>query len=285
MKILVCVKELCGLTGAQIGRFGAEANERWPVIDPSDLDTLEEAMRLRAASGGNVTAITVGPPEADPVMKKALMMGADEVFRVWDNRLNEIGALGVSMILAAAVSAMSPDVILCAARSEDLSGEMVGTFLAERIGLPLITRATHLRLDTASHRILADRKIPLGECETCAARLPAVLTIERTKTELRYASEAWVRRMSKEAVRLLSLEELRIYIPLPEEPIKYLKVIPPRLRTKLKTKVAGLSLKDKLAMMRGAKQPTIQTKCVGERPEAAAKRIKEHLDLWLRSGT
>ena len=76
MKIVVCIKQVPGTSQVEIDpetgvlkRDGAAAK-----INPYDLYALETAMRLKERCGGNVTAVTMGPSQADAMMKEAYMM-------------------------------------------------------------------------------------------------------------------------------------------------------------------------------------------------------------------
>lgn len=80
MKIVVCIKQVPGTSQVEIDpetgvlkRDGAAAK-----INPYDLYALETAMRLKERCGGTVTAVTMGPPQAEAMMKEAYMMGVDQ---------------------------------------------------------------------------------------------------------------------------------------------------------------------------------------------------------------
>ena len=80
MKIVVCIKQVPGTSQVEINpetgvlkRDGAAAK-----INPYDLYALETAMRLKERCGGNVTAVTMGPSQAEAMMKEAYMMGVDQ---------------------------------------------------------------------------------------------------------------------------------------------------------------------------------------------------------------
>ena len=82
MKIVVCIKQVPGTSQVEIDpetgvlkRDGAAAK-----INPYDLYALETAMRLKERCGGTVTAVTMGPPQAEAMMKEAYMMGVDQAY-------------------------------------------------------------------------------------------------------------------------------------------------------------------------------------------------------------
>jgi electron transfer flavoprotein beta subunit len=275
VRIVVCIKHVANIDEALIPRFAPGT--------PNDLDlnAIEEALRLRAAAGGEVVALTVGPPASDASLRKALMMGADRVVRLWGSGLDEADSSAMAMVLGKAVRKMGFDLLLCGARSADTSSEVIGALLAQHLQLPLVTRALGLRLADETGKIVTDRKLERGERETYRVPLPAVITIERGGPP-RYASPRWVHRMVHGRVETLTPEEIGLRVPLPAPRVKTLALTAPKTRTKIGVKVSGLSLKEKMAVMRGQAGGSQRRMVTGTEPAEAAKKIMEHLELWLK---
>lgn len=280
MKTVVCVKHIGGLPHIGDGRAAEPALGR-QASNPLDLSALEEALQVRDAEGGEVIALSVGPPLTEATLKKALMMGADRIVRLWDDRLRECDSFGMGLVLAKGARAIGFDLLMCGARSADTGSELIGAVIAEHLGLPLIARATALRIDRATGRIIADKKLERGARETYAARLPAVLAIERGPAEPRYADQLWVRRLVGSRVDFLTLQDIALDLPLPAPRVLPLQLTAPKPRTKIGVRVSGLSLKEKMAVMRGRASAAKKENLVEERPDDAARKIKEHLQRWL----
>ncbi|MGD0072885.1 MAG: hypothetical protein ABSD31_00930 [Candidatus Binataceae bacterium] len=281
MKTLVCIKRVSDLPQLQNGGGSVESSAAGQVFNPLDLSALEEALQVRAAAGGEVIALSVGPPAADVTLRKALMMGADRLVRLWDERLRGCDSFGMALVLAKAAHAIGFDLLLCGARSIDTGSELMAAAIAENLKLPLIARAVALRLDSATGRIVADKKLERGARETYAARVPAVLSIDRGPIEPRYSSPLWVRRLTRAKIDVLGANDIGLTFPLPTPRITSLGLGAPKPRTKIGVKVSGLSLKDKLAIMRGRTSTAKKEEVVEETPEDAARKIKEHLEKWL----
>jgi electron transfer flavoprotein beta subunit len=248
--------------------------------NPLDLSAIEEALRVRTAAGGEVTAVTVGPPQADVALRKARMMGADRTVRLWDETFQGCDAAGMAQVLAAIAKKLGFDLLLCGARSADSGSELVGAALAEHLGVPLVCRAIGVRFDRETSRIIAYKKLEKGARETYAVAMPAVLTIERS-IEPRYSSRNWVYRLRKERIEVLAPSDVGIVDALAEPRIRSIALVAPKPRTKIGVKVSGLSLKDKLAVMRGRASKPQREAVVVCQPVDAARTIKEHLDRWL----
>lgn len=279
MKILVCVKHIADVDAVQDGA-GLQPSGLNQMPNPLDLSAIEEALQVRALTGGEVTALTVGPSQAERTLSKALMMGANRALRLWDEGLQGAEATGVALVLARAAQKLGFDLLLCGARSADSGSETIGALLAEHLGLPLICRAIRLRFDRVTNRIVADKKLEKGARETYAAPMPAILTIERG-IEPRYSSSNWVHRLLKERSEVLNLRDIGMSEALPPPRVRSIALMPPKPRTKIGVKLSGLSLKDKLAVMRGRANNPQREALVSDRPEDAAKKIKKHLDRWL----
>jgi len=278
VRILTCIKQVAEVECVQEGGGGP----RWSsygIPNSLDVSAVEEALRVRAAAGGEVAAATVGPPRAEAALRKALMMGADRAVRVWEERFQGCDAEGIAKILAALARKLDVDLLLCGAKSSDSGSGLVGAALAEELGWPLVLGAIDLRWEHKSNRILAEKKLEKGARETYAVILPAVLSIERG-AEPRYSSRNWLRRVRKERIETFTAMDVALG-DLPEPKIKSIALVTPRPRTKIGVKVSGLSLKDKLALMRGRASKPAQEGVVASQPVDAARKIKEHLDRWL----
>ena len=64
------------------------------IINPDDKAGLEAALRLKDELGATVSVVSMGPPQADAVLREAMAMGADEAFLVTDPRIRRSGHLG-----------------------------------------------------------------------------------------------------------------------------------------------------------------------------------------------
>ena len=139
MRILVCVKQVPATAHVTVDektgvlqREGVESK-----LNPYDLFALETALRLREEAGGTVTAITMGPPQAQAAIRETFWMGADEGYVLADRRLAGADVLATSYALSQGIAAIGAfDVILCGKQTTDGDTAQVGPALAEHLGLP-----------------------------------------------------------------------------------------------------------------------------------------------------
>lgn len=102
MHIVVCVKQVPDTTNVRINpetntlmREGVES-----IMNPFDEYALEEALRLKDSAGARVTVITMGPPQADVVLREAMARGADDGVLLTDRAFAGADTLATSYAIA-----------------------------------------------------------------------------------------------------------------------------------------------------------------------------------------
>ena len=117
MKIIVAIKQV----PVRDSQLRVEANGRWIQeadlsfeINEPDAYALEEALQLKEKHGGEVIALCAGPARAAQTIREALAKGADRAIHIEEENLNTLDTLGVAKLLAGAVKAENPDLILVA---------------------------------------------------------------------------------------------------------------------------------------------------------------------------
>jgi len=188
VNIVVCIKQVPETTEVRVDpetkaliRDGVKS-----VINPFDENAIEAALQLREAHGGTVTALTMGPPQAEESLRQALAMGADEAVLLTDPASRGSDTLATSYTLAQMVRKLGDfDLILCGKQAIDGDTGQVGPGLAERLGIPQITFAIELEVsgDKLSARRVLDDFFELVE-----VKLPAVVTVVKQINEPRHPS-------------------------------------------------------------------------------------------------
>lgn len=144
---------------------------------------VEQALRLRDAAGGTVTAVTVGSGKRADAVRRALAMGADRAIQIDDPALNQTDGLGIGRTLAALIRAEGgADLVLCGRVSGDEEAGLVGPVVAEVLGLPHAMSVVELALGEGSIRVA--RQIERG-AEVIELPLPAVIGVQKGLCEPR----------------------------------------------------------------------------------------------------
>ncbi|MDD5093411.1 MAG: electron transfer flavoprotein subunit beta/FixA family protein [Dehalococcoidia bacterium] len=179
MKIIVCIKQVPSAANVPIDtRTGALVREGCPSdINRADKHALEEALLLKTKYGGSVTAITMGPPQAEESLRESLAMGVDEAILLSDPAFAGADTSATAYVLASAVRKWGDfDLILCGKQTSDGDTAQVGPQLAEELQLPQITYARKLQIKGMT--LKAERSLSDGY-EVVEAKLPVLVTVTK----------------------------------------------------------------------------------------------------------
>ena len=208
MNIIVPIKQVPDTTEVRIDpETNTLVREGVPsIINPFDENAIEAALQLREAHGGEVTVITMGPPQAAEALRQALAMGADKVFLLSDRAFAGSDTLATSYTLARAVKHLDAyDMIICGKQAFDGDTAQVGPGLAEHLGIPQVTYAIGIEVEgkrAKVKRLLDDR------FEIVDAPLPCLLTVVKQINEPRHAGLKGVMKARKAEIPTLTAEDI-----------------------------------------------------------------------------
>jgi electron transfer flavoprotein alpha/beta subunit len=191
MRIVVCVKWVPVLGALRFDPATRRlVREGVPgEVSAFDVRALVAATALRAAHGGEVVAVTMGPPAARDGLAECLALGADRAVHLADPVLAGSDTLATARALAAVLTREAPDLVLLGRGSTDAETGQVGPEVAELLGLPQATAVRRLTLDPAARRFTAERETDEG-FETVEGPLPAVVTAAEDLAEERFPTKA-----------------------------------------------------------------------------------------------
>ena len=181
VKIVVCIKQVPGTSQVEIDpvtgtlkRDGAAAK-----INPYDLYALETALRLKETCGGTVTAVTMGPPQAEAMMKEAFMMGVDEAYVFTDRTFAGADVLATSYTLAEGIRSVCGDydLIVCGKQTTDGDTAQVGPSMASWLEIPCAAWVSEIGEVSADSVTVGQDFVNVRQ--TAKIGLPCVLTVEK----------------------------------------------------------------------------------------------------------
>ena len=177
------------------------------VMSPYDEYAVEEALQIREAKGGKVTVFSVGPDEAQVVLKKALAMGADEAVLIRDDAPESYDGLRTARIIAEAVRQKYPayDLLLFGKQSMGADNAQVPAMVAEILGLPQVSVITQLDLD--GNTATALREIE-GASERVSVPMPAVVSAQKGLNEPRYETLKGIMMAKRKQIPVITTAEL-----------------------------------------------------------------------------
>jgi electron transfer flavoprotein beta subunit len=154
------------------------------VTNPFDETTLELALELRERVGGSITALTMGIPDAESILRDALTLGADRAWLLTHRAFAGSDTLATSYTLAAAARSIGGfDLYLFGKQATDGDTAQVGPEFAGHLDLPVVTFVDRV-VDVDEGRIVVERMIDSGR-QVVEASFPAVLTVVKSARRLR----------------------------------------------------------------------------------------------------
>ena len=207
MKILVAIKQVperdAQLAVAAGGRWIEESGLGYAINEP-DAYALEEALRLREAVGsGEVVVLCAGPERVVSTLREALAKGADRAVHIIADDLGARDTLGVARLLAEAVQAEAPDLVLTGLQSDDLGLGQTGVVLAELLGMP--HASIILQVEKTDTGLRVKRELEDGWFQYVDLPLPALLTIQSGGNRLRYATLMGIKRSKSKELKTVAI--------------------------------------------------------------------------------
>ncbi|WP_454720195.1 MULTISPECIES: electron transfer flavoprotein subunit beta/FixA family protein [Cupriavidus] len=194
MHIVVCIKQVPDSAQIRVHpvtntimRQGVPA-----IVNPYDLFSLEEALRLKDRFGGKVTMLCMGPPQAEDALRKCIGYGADDAVLVTDRAFAGADTLATSYALAAGVRQIAReqavDIVFTGKQTIDGDTAQVGPGIAKRMGLQLLTYVSRIvETDLEQHTITVERRAE-GGVQVLKTALPCLITMLENTNELRFAT-------------------------------------------------------------------------------------------------
>jgi electron transfer flavoprotein alpha/beta subunit len=178
VKIIVTVKQVPKAHDVKINpKTGTLVREGVPsIINPEDKNAIEEALRIKERYDPvEVTALSMGPPQAENALREALSMGVDRAILLSDRDFAGADTLATSYVLSGAIKKIETyDLILCGRQATDGDTGQVGPQLAEALDLPQATYADEISIqgDVVTVKSNFDSVI-----RTIEMRMPALITV------------------------------------------------------------------------------------------------------------
>jgi electron transfer flavoprotein beta subunit len=211
MKVVVCIKqvpeaptfEIDPQTNTLIRATGKL------IINPFDMYALEEGIRLKERYGGQATAITMGPPEAQEALREAIALGIDNAILLSDPIFDGCDTLATSHVLAKAINKLGQaDIIICGRQTTDGDTGQVAPQLAEWLGMPFASYVSKIE-EASEERMRLQRMVDSGH-QVVEIPLPAVITVVKEINLPRLPSLRGLMQSKKAQVPTWSAQDLAV---------------------------------------------------------------------------
>ncbi|MGA1982007.1 MAG: electron transfer flavoprotein subunit beta/FixA family protein [Acidobacteriaceae bacterium] len=247
MKIIVAIKQVperdAQLKIAPGGKWIDESDLSYSFNEP-DAYALEEALQLTEKNGGEVIALSAGPDRVGSTLREALAKGADRAIHILADDLAQRDTFALARLLADAIRAESPDLILTGLQSDDLGLGQTGVVLAELLGIPHATIIMHVETTPTGLRV--KRELEDGWFQHVDMPLPALLTIQSGGNKLRYATLMGIKKAKTKPTATISpvpsatplaIELVRISLPEKQKRTQMLTGTPAEIAAQLVEKL------------------------------------------------
>jgi len=188
MNIVVCIKQVPDTTEIKIDpvkntliRQGVPS-----IMNPFDKNAVEMAMQLKDTYGGKLVSISIGPGQANAVLREAISMGVDEGYLITDRAFGGSDTYATSYILSQAIEKLGPfDVILGGKQAIDGDTGQTAPSIAEHLGATRLTYVLDLKVENDT--VIARRQVEEG-IEVIQTKFPVLCTATKESNKPRYAT-------------------------------------------------------------------------------------------------
>ncbi len=234
MNIIVCIKQVPETSNIKIDprtntliREGAAS-----IINPFDMYAIEEALRIKEKAGGEVTVITMGPPQAESAIREAISLGCDKGILISDRAFAGSDTWATSYTLARAIKKLGRfDLIICGKQAMDGDTAQVGPGVSVQLDIPQITYVKKIeRIDKNSARL--ERMTEEGY-EIIETPLPCLITVVKEINEPRLPSLKGKMRAKKAEITTWTAKDIEAdpeRIGLAGSPTQVIKIFSPAPR-------------------------------------------------------
>ena len=210
LKIVVCIKQVPMVSelpwNPKTGTLKRELAEG--MMNPTCAHALEAALQIKKDHGGEITAVTMGPPMAEEVLYEAIAMGADQGILLSDRAMAGGDTFATSYTLARTIEKQCPnfDLVLCGCFTSDSETAQVGPQLAEELDIPAAAYVEHLEIKGRKVRM---QRISDNFLEIMEMKLPGLVTIMAGAYAPRYPSlEGLVNAFESPQIKILNIKDL-----------------------------------------------------------------------------
>lgn len=257
MKIIVTVKQVPDTSGKVAVKPDGTLNRAsmQSIINPDDMNAVEAALRIKDETGCKVAAITMGPPQAESMLRELIAMGVDEGILVTAREFGGSDTYATSQILAAAIDTYGieeDDIIFSGRQAIDGDTAQVGPQIAEKLNIPQVSYAGEVKKDGDS--LLVKRILEDG-CMMVKVQTPCLITCIKELNEPRYMSVAGIEKCFDVPLTVMTYDTLKDHalidattIGLKGSPTNiYKSFTPPRKGAGMMLEGEGKETTDKLA--------------------------------------
>ena len=209
MKIFVCMKQVPATTKVDIDpetgnlkRAGQSSR-----TNPYDLYALECALRIREKVGGTVTVVTMGPAQAEAMIRDAYSMGADEGIILSDPKFAGSDVLATSYTISQGIRLLGgADLIICGRQTTDGDTAQIGPAIAEHLHIPHCAWVE--AIEEVDGKQITMRQNFGSVTQVSRMHYPCLVTVDKNICVPRLPSYRLLKETAEKPVRIVSFDDL-----------------------------------------------------------------------------
>ncbi|MDR2898996.1 MAG: electron transfer flavoprotein subunit beta/FixA family protein [Clostridiales bacterium] len=210
MKIVVCIKQVPSSSNVKVDEKTGSLirNSAGVKMNPFDLFALESALRIKEKYGAEITALTMGPPQAERILKEAYKMGVDNAVLITDRAFAGSDVLATSYTLSQAIRKIGGvDLIICGKQTTDGDTAQVGPAISEYLDIPHAAWVSGIDSVKGSSIFVWQE---LDEVKRALIELtfPALITVEKDIFEARLPSYMTGLKNKDKAITTYTLKDM-----------------------------------------------------------------------------
>lgn len=194
MKVIVCAKQVPDTSGKIAVKPDGTLDRAsmQTITNPDDLNAVEAALSLKDKTGCEVVVVTMGPPQAEGMLRELLAMGADRAVLVSGREFGGSDTYATSQVLAAAVNKIgleAEDIVMCGRQAIDGDTAQVGPQMAEKLQIPQVTYVSEIEKEGNTLKLRRDLE---DGYMTIKVETPCLLTCIKELNNPRYMTVAGI---------------------------------------------------------------------------------------------
>jgi len=208
MNIAVCIKQVPDTAEVKLDpKTNTLIREGVPsIINHDDKAGVEAALRLREQTGGKVTVVCMGPPQADVALREALAMGADEAYLLSAREFGGSDTYATATIIATALRKIGFDLVITGRQAIDGDTAQVGPQIAEQLHIPQVSYAEEITAEGDS--LIVKRQFE-DQSHLLRVKLPCLVTALAELNAPRYMTVQGIVEAYEKQVTVWGFDDLK----------------------------------------------------------------------------
>lgn len=208
MKIVVCIKQVPDTNEVKLDpKTNTLIRDGVPsIINHDDKAGIEAALQLKEAHGGSVTAVCMGPPQADVALREALAMGCDDAVLISAREFGGSDTCATAIIIATALKKIGYDMVITGRQAIDGDTAQVGPQIAENLKIPQVSYAEDISVEG---EVVTVKRQYEDRYHMLEVKMPCLLTALQELAEPRYMHAGLIIDAYEKEIPVLTFEDLK----------------------------------------------------------------------------